>query len=145
METETIGTKSDGNEPIKTEPTRTEIPESETTGLRQFNNPYDCVMSSLCLEAACQDHPTYTNAVKSLVSLAKPGAPIVLSGVLGGEYYESGGQRFPVLSLSTEDIRSSFESAGCKVKKFQVHRLSGPSTTSAYEGIFVMEATKQVI
>jgi nicotinamide N-methyltransferase len=101
---------------------------------------YDCVLSSLCLEAACSDEESYATAMRNLASLAKPGAPVVIGGVLGESFYEFGGQRFPVLRLTPEIVQRSIEAAGCTVHKFYEQRLADV-VGDAY-AIFVMEACK---
>uniref|UniRef100_A0A8C8RSD2 Uncharacterized protein n=1 Tax=Pelusios castaneus TaxID=367368 RepID=A0A8C8RSD2_9SAUR len=59
--------------------------------------PADCLVSSLCLEAACKDLNIYRVALKNISSLLKPEEHLVLSGDLGCSFYIVGPQKFSCL------------------------------------------------
>ena len=70
------------------------------------------------------------------------GAPVVIADVLGETYYEFGGNRFAVLTLTPEIIKTSIEEAGCSVTSFKVQHLP-PADNTDLNGIFIMEACKK--
>ena len=103
---------------------------------------FDCVMASLCLEAAAKDAQTYTKAVKNLTSLAKPGAPVIMSGVLNQTYYDVGTCKFWSLSLTPEIIQESLETAGCTVTTLSINKASEIFPDGDFKGFFIVGARK---
>ncbi|XP_059587772.1 nicotinamide N-methyltransferase-like [Alligator mississippiensis] len=63
--------------------------------------PADCLVSSLCLEAACKDQSSYRAALRNISSLLKPGGHLVLSGDLGTSFYVE----FDVLSRDDDTMQ----------------------------------------
>lgn len=80
--------------------------------------PADCVLSSLCLEAACTDRPAYRRSLATMTGLLRPGGVLVLIGDLDETFYTVGEQRFPCVRLSQEFIQQSLEELGLTVEGF---------------------------
>ncbi|KAL0994884.1 hypothetical protein UPYG_G00128740 [Umbra pygmaea] len=84
--------------------------------------PADCVISSLCLEAACKDRESYRRSLSSMVGLLKPGGVLVLVGDLEESYYMVGEQRFACVNLSQEFIRTTLSELGLDVEEFTLQQ-----------------------
>ncbi|NWR75268.1 NNMT methyltransferase, partial [Centropus unirufus] len=78
--------------------------------------PADCIVSTLCLEAACKDLATFRSAVKNIGALVKPGGHLVLLTVLQGTYYSFNNQVFSCLCLDENMVREALEAAGFDVR-----------------------------
>ena len=122
---------------------RCDILQDHPLGSDQDQELYDCVFSSLVLDAVCRDVPSFTKAVKNLISLAKPGAPVVFGDVLGATYCDVGTCKYACLTLTPELVRTCVEDIGCKVIKFHVRRITHSDDATDFDGIFVMEVCKQ--
>ncbi|XP_061079348.1 nicotinamide N-methyltransferase-like, partial [Conger conger] len=81
--------------------------------------PADCVLSSLCLEAACKDQGTYRRVLRSIAALLNPGGVLVLLGVLDQSYYREGKQTFSTLALSQSAIEEMLTDQGFTIKQVE--------------------------
>ncbi|XP_044153918.1 nicotinamide N-methyltransferase-like [Bufo gargarizans] len=79
----------------------------------------DCLLSCLCLEAACKDLESYITALKNITTLLKLGGYLVLMGVLGNNYYMVGDVKFSGLNLSETFLREVITGAGYVIKSFK--------------------------
>ncbi|XP_004382602.1 nicotinamide N-methyltransferase [Trichechus manatus latirostris] len=104
--------------------------------------PADCLLTTLCLDAACPDLPTYRTTLKNLSSLLKPGAFLVMTDALKSSYYMIGEQRFSSLSLGREAVEAAMREAGYKIEQFHVISQSYSSTTANNEGLFSLGGRK---
>nr|XP_060643393.1 nicotinamide N-methyltransferase-like [Anolis sagrei ordinatus] len=77
--------------------------------------PVDCVISTYCLESACDDLPAYCAAVKNVGSLVKPGGHLIFAVVMEETYYMVGPHKFDCLWLTPETVRDAVEGAGFEV------------------------------
>ncbi|XP_006834039.1 PREDICTED: nicotinamide N-methyltransferase [Chrysochloris asiatica] len=102
----------------------------------------DCLLTTLCLDAACPDLPTYRSALKNLSSLLKPGGFLVIVDALKSSYYMIGKQRFSSLSLSRETVEAAVRDAGYRIEQFHVISQSYSSTTADNEGLFSLVGRK---
>lgn len=106
--------------------------------------PADCIVTSLCLEAACKDLQIYRQSLRNIASLLRPGGLLVMVGVLGETFYVVGGQRFSCLNLSQATIEEILKELGFSVTEFNV--LSAPNrandTISDYSAVFHLLADK---
>ena len=63
-----------------------------------YDQQYDVVMSSLCIEAVARSHEEYTQGMKKLANLIKPGGTLLIfgHGELPGEdgFYVVGEEKF---------------------------------------------------
>ena len=81
----------------------------------EFKGPYDVVLSSLCLEAACSSEKEYIAAVERLWKLLKKGGRLLLQSVEAPtktHYYIVGKQKFAVLSAPPNLVREALVNAG---------------------------------
>ncbi|NXH14682.1 NNMT methyltransferase, partial [Bucco capensis] len=76
----------------------------------------DCLLSTLCLEAACKDLATFRSALRNISALVKPGGHLVLLTVLRETYYAFNKQVFSCLHLEREAVEEAVEGAGFEVK-----------------------------
>ena len=77
----------------------------------------DAITTSLCLESACPDVPSYAKALKNLVSLLKPGGMLVLMGIFNSSLYAVGHKVFKSLEMQKQDVHNAIEAAGLKMFK----------------------------
>ncbi|XP_050777465.1 nicotinamide N-methyltransferase-like [Gopherus flavomarginatus] len=106
--------------------------------------PADCLVSSLCLEAACKDLTTYRIALKNISSLLKPGGHLVLSGVLGCSFYMVGPKRFSSLVLGEEFLREALSDTGFIIQEFEVLvRDDNTDDSCDFSGKFFILARKE--
>ncbi|NXJ97427.1 NNMT methyltransferase, partial [Corythaixoides concolor] len=78
--------------------------------------PADCVVSTLCLEAACKDLATFRSALTNIGGLVKPGGHLVLLTVLGETYYAFNERVFSCLRLERADVEAAVTGAGFDVE-----------------------------
>ncbi|XP_004417580.1 PREDICTED: nicotinamide N-methyltransferase-like [Odobenus rosmarus divergens] len=102
----------------------------------------DCLLSTLCLDAACPDLPAYCTALRNLGSLLKPGGFLVVVDALKSSYYMIGEQRFSSLCLGQEAIEAAVREAGYSVERFEVICQSYSSTMCDNEGLFSLVGRK---
>ncbi|XP_075047245.1 indolethylamine N-methyltransferase-like [Mixophyes fleayi] len=79
--------------------------------------PADCLLTCLCLEAACKDKESYCNVLKNFKNLIKPGGHLLALSMLNGTYYNVGNKRFFALTLTKKDLEMAFKEAGYEIKK----------------------------
>nr|XP_060643397.1 nicotinamide N-methyltransferase-like [Anolis sagrei ordinatus] len=77
--------------------------------------PVDCVISTFCLESACNDLPAYCSAVKNVGSLVKPGGHLIFATIIEETYYIVGPHKFCCLYLTPEMVRDAVKGAGFEV------------------------------
>ncbi|KAM5142361.1 nicotinamide N-methyltransferase-like [Mantella aurantiaca] len=91
-------------------------------------NPYDpvvmpqadCLISCLCLEAPCKDVESFTDVLRNLKGLLKPGGHILIQSVLNCSYYYVGQHKFFSLAITKEDLEIAFNEAGYEIVKLYV-------------------------
>ncbi|KAJ7997490.1 hypothetical protein DPEC_G00229570 [Dallia pectoralis] len=107
--------------------------------------PADCVISSLCLEAACKDRESYRLSLSSMASLLKSGGVLVLIGDLEENYYTVGKQRFACVNLSQEFITSTLSELGLTVEEFNLQQAADRTSDLEcdYTASFHLIAIKQ--
>ncbi|XP_021562012.1 nicotinamide N-methyltransferase isoform X2 [Carlito syrichta] len=104
--------------------------------------PADCLLSTLCLDAACPDLPTYRMALRNLSNLLKPGGFLVVVDALKSNYYMVGEQRFSSLPLGQEAVKAAVKEAGYVIEQFEVISQSYSSNMANNEGLFFLVARK---
>uniref|UniRef100_UPI00358EA3B7 indolethylamine N-methyltransferase-like n=1 Tax=Myxine glutinosa TaxID=7769 RepID=UPI00358EA3B7 len=107
--------------------------------------PFDCIISSFCLEAACTDEKNFIDAVTHLAKLLKPGGLLLTVVTTGREFYIVGKERFVFGFVMTEDLaRHAMEVAGLVVTICESH--STPSmiknSKADFTGFVNIAATK---
>ncbi|NXU10151.1 NNMT methyltransferase, partial [Pardalotus punctatus] len=78
--------------------------------------PADCIVSTLCLEGACKDLPTFRSALRNISTLLKPGGHLVMVTVLGESYYVFNKQVFSCLCLEKHEVEEAVVAAGFEMK-----------------------------
>ncbi|XP_030218431.1 nicotinamide N-methyltransferase [Gadus morhua] len=108
--------------------------------------PADCVLSSLCLEAACPDRDSYRRSLAAVVGHLRPGGVLVLIGDLGENYYTVGEQRFPIVCLSRDFIEESLTRLGLVLLDFATQTAENREQNHKcdYEASFFLVARKNM-
>ncbi|KAK3510797.1 hypothetical protein QTP70_022716 [Hemibagrus guttatus] len=105
--------------------------------------PADCVITALCLEAACKDMQSYTDALCGVTKLLRPGGVLVMVGVLGESFYCVDEIRFSCLNLSKENIEDVVSKLGFTVQEFNISPAEEQENkVSDYDAFFVLVALK---
>ncbi|KAF7689576.1 nicotinamide N-methyltransferase [Silurus meridionalis] len=106
--------------------------------------PADCVITSLCLEAACKDHQSYRDAVGRVANLLRPGGALVMIGVLGETFYSVNKTRFSCLSLSKANIEDVLRNLDVTVQEFNIFPAEDRENNkvSDFEAFFFLVALK---
>uniref|UniRef100_A0A8C3FRM8 Nicotinamide N-methyltransferase n=1 Tax=Chrysemys picta bellii TaxID=8478 RepID=A0A8C3FRM8_CHRPI len=103
----------------------------------------DCLLSALCLEAACKDLNSYRAALKNISSLLKPGGHLVMVIVLKETYYMVGQRRFSCLYLERESVEEALREAGYDVQCMEVTPNRSQRTFSDFEAVLSLVACKR--
>ncbi|XP_038635549.1 nicotinamide N-methyltransferase-like [Scyliorhinus canicula] len=82
--------------------------------------PVDCLVTSLCLEAACKDKATYCAALRNIASLLKPGGVLILISVLNETYYIVDELKFSCLKFNQAFLESAMKEAGYEIDGFEI-------------------------
>ncbi|NXM74569.1 NNMT methyltransferase, partial [Serilophus lunatus] len=88
--------------------------------------PADCIVTTLCLEGACKDLPTFRSALRNIAGLVKQGGHLVMLTVLQETYYAFGSQVFSCLYLEKHEVEEAVQAAGFEVTFSEVQ----PTTVS---------------
>ncbi|XP_077161958.1 nicotinamide N-methyltransferase-like [Paroedura picta] len=94
--------------------------------------PADCLLSTMCLEAACKDLPTYRSAMKNISSLLKPNGHLVLFAMLKGTWYTVGQHRFSDLYLDLKSVEEALEEADFDIEWLEMASMKSPR--ASYDG-----------
>uniref|UniRef100_A0A7M4EZA6 Nicotinamide N-methyltransferase n=1 Tax=Crocodylus porosus TaxID=8502 RepID=A0A7M4EZA6_CROPO len=92
----------------------------------------DCLLSTLCLEAACKDLGTFRAAVKNISSLLKPGGHFVTVTMLKETYYVVDQHSFSCLYLDQESVEAAVRDAGCVIEHIKGAPEPTPESISDY-------------
>ncbi|XP_067326714.1 nicotinamide N-methyltransferase-like [Anolis sagrei] len=104
--------------------------------------PVDCVISTFCLESACDDLPAYCSAVKNVASLVKPGGHLIFAAVMEETYYMVGSHKFGCLYLTPEMVRDAVKGASFEVLWSQGLGMTCPPSMCDAKGMFFLVAKK---
>ncbi|KAK2908884.1 hypothetical protein QQF64_001120 [Cirrhinus molitorella] len=106
--------------------------------------PADCVITSLCLEAACKDIQIYCRALRGLTKLLRPGGLLVMIGVLGESFYKVDNQLFSCLRLSQDNIKEALSDLGLSIHEFTILPAEDRENNSVsdFEAVFHLVAKK---
>uniref|UniRef100_A0A8C5Q2R9 Nicotinamide N-methyltransferase n=1 Tax=Leptobrachium leishanense TaxID=445787 RepID=A0A8C5Q2R9_9ANUR len=104
----------------------------------------DCLLSCLCLEAACKDVAAYRDTVRNLKDLLKPGGHIILLSMLQSTFYYVGDKRFSGLQITKEDIERAFKEGGYEILRLDTEPRQDMSmlSLSDYETLYLLHARK---
>ncbi|MCJ8747925.1 hypothetical protein PDJAM_G00158960 [Pangasius djambal] len=106
--------------------------------------PADCVITSLCLEAASKDLQTYRNALRRVAKLLRPGGALVMLGVLGETFYYIDKIRFSCLQLSKANVEDVLRNLDFTVQEFNIFPAQDQekNRVSDFEAFFYLVALK---
>lgn len=104
----------------------------------------DCLHSSLCLEGACKDLPTFHSALKNISSLLKPGGHLVLFTILEETYYMVGQRPFSCLYLEQTSVEEAVKDAGFDIEWVKECRIDFPLTATDAKGVCTIVAKKHI-
>lgn len=79
---------------------------------------FDVVSSTFCLEAIFSA-PPYTDVIKNVATLLKPGGWMILYGVLNQNFYRFGKFKFPTVPISAGEIQKSWPENGFTIKEWR--------------------------
>ncbi|XP_041353492.1 indolethylamine N-methyltransferase-like [Gigantopelta aegis] len=118
---------------------------SDTWSELSSKQPYDAVVTSLCLEAVAPSTEIYKSIAGKIVALLKPGGVLVVTGVLGQSFYIVGDHEYYCLSIKEQDIKSVWTGCGLDIELWEWNPNNDrrPGKRSDYEGIFLMMARKK--
>nr|XP_033774592.1 nicotinamide N-methyltransferase-like [Geotrypetes seraphini] len=105
----------------------------------------DCLLSFLCLQAACKDKDSFYCALKNISSLLKPGGYLITGGVLGSSCYTVGEKKFSGFPLHKEFLEKAIPETGYELLQLitQPHINPAPITLANYYGHFFILARKK--
>ncbi|XP_059576030.1 nicotinamide N-methyltransferase isoform X2 [Alligator mississippiensis] len=103
----------------------------------------DCLLSTLCLEAACKDLGTFRAALKNISSLVKPGGHLVMVTVLKETYYVVDQHSFSCLYLDQESVEEAIKDAGFDIKFIKEIQEHSPNTFSDFGALLHVVACKR--
>uniref|UniRef100_A0ACB8EYG4 Uncharacterized protein n=1 Tax=Sphaerodactylus townsendi TaxID=933632 RepID=A0ACB8EYG4_9SAUR len=104
--------------------------------------PADCVLSTLCLEGACKDLPTFCSALKNISSLLRSGGHLVLLAILEETFYMVGQRRFSCLYLDQKSVEEAVKEAGFDIEWLEGIQYSSPQISHDAKGVCVLVARK---
>ncbi|XP_017565506.1 indolethylamine N-methyltransferase [Pygocentrus nattereri] len=110
----------------------------------QTLKPADCVITCLCLEAACRDMLEYKKALAHITTLLRPAGVLVMVGVLEQSFYFVNQTRFSCLQLSKENIEAELQGLGFTIQELNFLPSPKPenNNVSDYKAIFHLVALK---
>ncbi|XP_070554662.1 nicotinamide N-methyltransferase-like [Ptychodera flava] len=82
--------------------------------------PFDAIMTSYCVEAACPDKVSFKEAIKNIVNLLKPGGVLLIFTVLDETFYLVGEKRFYCLKVDETFVKTAVVEAGCHIMSAEV-------------------------
>ncbi|PKU35033.1 nicotinamide n-methyltransferase [Limosa lapponica baueri] len=105
--------------------------------------PADCVVSTLCLEAACKDLATFRSALRNVGALLKPGGHLVMVTVLRETYYAFNNMVFSCLHLEKNVVEEAVEGAGFDVRFSEVQPCPPGAVCADCEAVLSLVARKR--
>ncbi|KAL4617734.1 phenylethanolamine N-methyltransferase [Arapaima gigas] len=105
----------------------------------------DCLVSSFCLESVSPDLGSFTQALRHVTSLVRPGGHVLLIGALGETYYMAGRDvRVPVVPLDEATLCGSLKASGLELLRLCIYTLPADMRVGVDDvsGIFFIKARK---
>ncbi|XP_075134562.1 indolethylamine N-methyltransferase-like [Leptodactylus fuscus] len=106
--------------------------------------PADCLLTCLCLEAACEDIKSFCNVLKKFKPLIKPGGHLLILSVLDATFYNVGNKYFTSMTTRKEELEEAFKEAGYEIEKavYTPRKDRSKMDVSDYEGHYFIHARK---
>ncbi|XP_040182004.1 nicotinamide N-methyltransferase-like [Rana temporaria] len=102
----------------------------------------DCLLSCICLEAPCKDVESFTNALRNLKALIKPGGHILIQSLLNCSYYCVGQKTFSYLPITKEELEESFKKVGFEILKLKITPFAENTDMSNGDSFYFVHARK---
>ena len=77
--------------------------------------PFDAIITTLCIEETCSDFASYKANIHRLVGVLKPGGYLFLGTMLGQTFYRVEGEEIPTTTLTEEQVKEALGDAGLSV------------------------------
>ncbi|CAN2387889.1 amine N-methyltransferase activity [Pristimantis euphronides] len=104
----------------------------------------DCLVTTVCLEAACKSQESYGTALKNLSNLLKPKGHLLMAGDLGANYYEVGPNKVFSLPVNEKFLKKVISESGYEI--IELVSFGKPDDAdfgaSDYEGFYFVHAQK---
>ena len=94
------------------------------------SQPFDAILTTLCIEETCTDFESYKANIQRLVGVLKPGGYLFIGTMLGMTFYRVQGQVIQATPLTEEQVKEALTNAGLVVKKESLYE---PSTDDPIE------------
>ncbi|NWI39073.1 NNMT methyltransferase, partial [Picathartes gymnocephalus] len=104
--------------------------------------PADCIVSTLCLEAACKDLATFRSALRNISTLLKPGGHLVMLTVLGETYYIFNKKVFSCLCLQKHEVEEAVVAAGFEVMSSEAQPYTVPDDRTDVSAVLSLVARR---
>ena len=105
----------------------------------------DCVLSSLCLEAACLTQEAFRAALRHIRTLLRPKGHLVLGGGFDTTFYMVGAKKFPCLPLKEKFVCEALQKSGFTIQKLETAPRAAETMSdeqSDYTAMFVVVAQR---
>ena len=113
---------------------------------RGYDQQYDVVMSSLCIEAVVGSREEYAQGMKKLAKLVKPGGTLlILSVEIKGEdgFYVVGEKKFRAFGVAPDVTRKVMTDAGISVVNLQVLKIPESEEDSRLVSFVFIQGIKE--
>ncbi|KAM3921142.1 nicotinamide N-methyltransferase-like [Leptodactylus fuscus] len=104
----------------------------------------DCLVTTVCLEAACKSYESYGKALKNLCNLLKPKGHLLMAGDLGCNYYEVGSEKVFSLPVNEKFLKNAISDSGFEIVQLLSFGKPEDATFEAsdHEGFYFVHAQK---
>ncbi|KAJ1196435.1 hypothetical protein NDU88_000306 [Pleurodeles waltl] len=105
----------------------------------------DCLLLAHCLEHFVTDKKSYTDALKNVSTLLKPGGHLVMSACLEATFYMVGDFKFPILFMDDGFVKDALTKAGYVIDDVHIFYRKADSLydIADYKGVIVLKAHKK--
>lgn len=106
-----------------------------------LDKKFDLISTNFVTESVCSNKNEVKDVITKLKNLIKPGGKIVMTGLLGADYWHSGESTFVAARLNEDDVKSIFEHSGISIEyletiKSQFER--DDPDFQGYDGMFML-------
>ncbi|XP_070546666.1 indolethylamine N-methyltransferase-like [Ptychodera flava] len=103
--------------------------------------PFDAIMTSFCVEAACSYKNSFEEAMKNIVNLLKPDGVLMISTGLNQTFYPVGERQFCCLNVDQTFVKTAIVEAGCHILSAEVKICD--TVLADYGSLLFLSAIKQ--
>jgi hypothetical protein len=114
-----------------------DITKAEAIG-GDVERPFDVISTHFCLISACKSVAEYTEALKRLSHLLRPGGMIVMTEAVQSSFYVVGNEKISQLSLDSKElVLDCLSTAGYSEIDCKSHKPKATRVTSCSEYLFI--------